>query len=158
MTVTAATFREHFPEFSDETPYPDAQISYWITVAGLLLNVQRWSTILDLGTELFVAHQMVLERQAQRAATAGGMPGTQIGIVSSKSVDKVSVSYEVNGAGLDPSAGHWNLTTYGMRFIQLSRMMGAGPIHVGVGCSLSELSSANAWPGPWQGNFPNMSG
>lgn len=155
MSVVAATFREHFLEFASETKFPDATIAYWLTVAGLLLNASRWTTLLDLGTELFLAHQMVLEAQAVAAAKKGGMPGVQIGVLNSKSVDKVSAGYEVS-ASLDPTAGHWNMTTYGMRFVQLSRLIGMGPIQVGVGCPPGPLSSANAWAGPWTYNFPNM--
>jgi hypothetical protein len=41
----------------------------------------------------------------------------------------VTQAYDTT-AGIVPEAGHWNLTTYGMRFIQLVLMFGAGPIQV----------------------------
>ncbi|ECC3368559.1 TPA: DUF4054 domain-containing protein, partial [Escherichia coli] len=44
---------------------------------------------------------------------------------SSKSVDKVSVSYDTS-ATLNPDAGFWNNTRYGAEFYQLITMFGAG--------------------------------
>ncbi len=152
MTVTASSFRIDFPEFADTTLYPDAGVNYWLTAAGLLLNVQRWSTVLDLGTELFAAHNLVIERKAQAEAANGAPPGISTGPVASKSVDKASISYDV-GAGIVPGAGHWNLTVFGTRFIALSRLISAGPIQVGLGCPADPLSSATAWPGPFSGGW-----
>jgi len=145
MTVTAASFRAHYPEFVDSVVYTDAQITYYLTLAGLMLNAPRWLSLLDLGTELFIAHNIVLEAKAQKTATAGGIPGEMTGITSSKSVDKVSVSYDTS-SGLVPGAGHWNLTIYGARFIKLMRMFGAGPLHVGGG--VAPDNTGMAWPGP----------
>lgn len=155
MTVTVASFRGHFVEFADAERYPNAQVAYWLQVAGLLLNVQRWGRTLDLGTELFIAHNTSIERIAMDEAGNGGVPGVTKGPVNSESVDKVSVGYDV-ASGIELDAGHWNNTIYGTRFIRLARMHGAGPIQVGMGCPLSPLSSANAWYGPWAWNFPNM--
>jgi hypothetical protein len=123
--VDIATFRADFPEFADVGAYPNAQVTFYLTLAGKLLNACRWADLLDMGTELFVAHNLVLERQNQAAAATGGVPGVQTGAVSGKTVDKVSVTYDAS-AGLETDAGHWNLTTYGTRFINLARMVGAG--------------------------------
>jgi hypothetical protein len=70
------------------------------------------------------------------------------GIVSSKSVDKVSVSYDTSGA-MEAGAGHWNLTTYGTRYIRLVKLVGAGPLQIG-GSSSTQYSAA-AWAGPYYG-------
>ena len=86
MTVTPSSFRVDYPEFADTTAYPDSGVAYWITVAGLLLNPRRWQDMLDVATELFVAHNLVLERQAQKSAAAGAVPGVSTGAVSSKTV------------------------------------------------------------------------
>lgn len=148
ITITVSQFRLDYPEFTDTTLYPDSQITYYLNLAGLLLNVCRWGNILNVGAELFVAHNIAIERQAQATAINGGVPGISSGPVSSKSVDKVSVSYDTQ-AGLETGAGHWNLTIYGTRFIRLAKMMGSGPIYVGVPtASETSLSSAGAWPGP----------
>lgn len=129
MTVTAASFRADFPEFASTTTYPDAMVSVWLAAAGNLLDAARWGALLDLGTELFIAHNLVLGARDQKAATNGGTGGAASGVMSSKSVDKVSVSYDT-GAGTIEGAGAWNLTTYGVRYLQLARLVGAGGLQI----------------------------
>lgn len=129
MTVNIATFRADYPEFANAATYPDSAITYWLKVAGLLLNACRWQDMLDVATELFVAHNLVLERQAQKSAAGGAAPGLSTGPVSSKTVGPVTQAYDTT-AGINSDAGHWNLTTFGTRFYQLMQMFGAGPIQV----------------------------
>lgn len=158
MTVTAASFRQTYPEFADVVRYPASQVAYYLALAGKMIdNGARWGDLEDDGRMLFIAHHVVLERKAMEAADQGNVPGVSVGVVNSKSVDKVSVGYDTS-AGTVKDAGHWNLTVYGIRLKQLMDMMGAGPIAVGVsaGC-LGPNSSSTAWPGPWQSLFPNPS-
>jgi len=154
MTITAAQLRQDYPEFTSTTAYPDSSINYWINMATLMLNTNRWGAasttstlaIYDIGMELFVAHNIVLEAKAQAEAAAGAPPGSSTGPVSSKSVGPVSVSYDTQ-AGIEKDAGHWNLTIYGTRFIKLAKQFGAGPIQVGVdACS---WTSGAAYNGPY---------
>ena len=143
MTVTAASFKTDFCEFSDISLYRDEDITFWLKYAGLLLNANRWGNILDLATELYVAHNLTIERQAKSAAANGAPPGLATGIISAKSVDSVSISYDTNSA-MEQDAGHWNLTTYGQRYWRMMRMFGAGPIQIGIGC----LDANSPWNGP----------
>ena len=129
MAVTVASFKTDFCEFSDITLYRDEDIAFWLKYANLLLNPNRWGNLLDLGLALFVAHNLVLERQAKLASANGAPPGLATGIISAKSVDSVSISYDTNSA-MEKDAGQWNLTTYGQRYYRLMRMFGAGPIQV----------------------------
>lgn len=162
MTVSVATFRADLPEFTSLSAYPDPGVTYWLTLAGLLLDPNRWgagaaiaisppSTVYDFGLEMFVAHNLVLERQAQKDAANGAVPGLNTGPVASKSVGSVSISYDAS-AGIELDAGHWNLTTYGTRFIKLARMMGAGGLQL-FGCP-GPFGSGGAWPGPWPYPLP----
>lgn len=125
MSVTPASFRGHFPEFADATAYPDGTVAFYIGLAGGLLPADRWGDSLDYGTELFTAHHLAIEAKEARSAAAGAIPGTLTGPQASKSVDKVSVSYNTQAVALT-DGGFWNLTTYGLRFFQLARMIGAG--------------------------------
>jgi len=127
--MDAATFRADLPEFASTVTYPDAQVNFYLGLGQKLLPADRWDDLLDYGLELFVAHNLVLSAQNVRAATSGGMPGVSIGVTSGKTVDKVSVTYDTQAAML-PDAGHWALTTYGIRFLQLARMVGAGGIQL----------------------------
>lgn len=145
MAITVAQFRIDYPEFTDTVTYPNSGVTYWLTLAYQLLNPDRWGAQIDTAAELFVAHNLALEARAQAEATNGVIPGTTTGPISSKSVDKVSVSFDV-GSGIQPDAGHWNLTVYGTRFIRLVRMFGAGPLFIGVGAV--PTGSGLGWPGP----------
>lgn len=127
MTTTVQSFRNSFPAFASSAVYPAGSVQFWLTFATLMLNADRWGEALDMGLCLFVAHNLVLEAKAEAEATAGGIPGATTGAVSGKSVDKVSINYDV-ASGIVADAGHWNLSIYGTRFIKLSRMMGAGPL------------------------------
>ena len=143
--ITVQQFRSDYPEFSSTAVYPNSQIEYWLNFAYLMLNAQRWGGMLHLGASMFIAHNLAIEARAQMEASAGGIPGQQTGPLSSKSVDKVSMSYDT-GAGIQPGAGHWNLTVYGTRFIKMARMFGAGPVQIGIG--IAPALSGQAWPGP----------
>lgn len=129
MTITPDQFRIDFSEFQDDTAYPDSGISFWLGIAYKLLNPIRWQDMLDTAAELFTAHNLVLERQAQKSAANGAVPGVSTGPISSKTVGPVTQAYDT-AAGINQDAGHWNLTTFGTRFYQLMQLFGAGPIQV----------------------------
>jgi len=152
MTVTAASFRVAFPEFTSITKYPDGQVDFWLALAVELLNAARWGTVLDYGVQLFVAHNLVLGYMAERQG-ANGVPGAASGMLNSKSVDKVSAGYDTASVA-ETDAGHWNLTTYGQRYVRMMRMFGAGPIQIGAGCGIG----VGAWGGinldNWGGGYP----
>lgn len=131
--ATEAQFRLDFPEFADTTVYTSSSVNFWITVATRLLNPNRWFDNLDLGIELFTAHNLALERLAMKGGAGGGIPGLVGGIASSKTIDKLSVTYDTK-IGLGPeSAGQFNLTIFGLRFWWLLNMAGMGPTQVGAG-------------------------
>ncbi len=129
MTVTVASFRVDFPEFASTTTYPDATVSFWLNASAMLLSADRWGDLLDLGTELFMAHNLALAAKDTISASRGGVPGTSTGIVSAKSVGAVSTSYDVASVALD-KGGAWNLTSYGIRYLQLARLIGPGGVQL----------------------------
>lgn len=120
--MDAATFQQNFPAFE---AVDQGDVTYWLTLGGKLLNTERWADLLDDGLQLFAAHNLALEIPANLAGAMGGAPGVSSGPTASKTVDKVSVSYDTT-AGIETDAGHWNLTNYGKRLIRLARMVGAG--------------------------------
>lgn len=131
--ITADQFRLDFHEFSSSVTYPDTMIDFWLTVAANFVRQCVWGNQYGLGCELYAAHNLVLEAQAQRASQTGGIPGVATGPINSKSVDKVSVGYDT-GVASEEGAGNWNLTTYGLRFKRLADLFGMGGIQLGV-CS-----------------------
>tara|TARA_R100000365_G_C2747006_1_gene76576 strand:+ start:1022 stop:1405 length:384 start_codon:yes stop_codon:yes gene_type:complete len=124
-----ATFRQNFTEFSDTTRYPESLVAFWLDVVTRLLRSDRWADLLDVGLGLALAHHLVLAVRDQNTAQAGKVPGTVLGMQTSKSVDTVSVSYDVS-AVTNEGGGFWNMTSYGVRFLGMARMVGAG------GCQL----------------------
>jgi hypothetical protein len=163
MTISATSFVTDFPEFSNTTLFPVSSINYWINYASLLVNPTIFGgpgdaaptnppdNLYDILLELFTGHNLVLEAQAQTTATAGGIPGITTGLITSKHVGPVSVSYDVR-AGINPDDGQYNLTIYGTRFINLYKLGGA-PGFVAHGHFASQYAffpvfGTAPWPGP----------
>jgi hypothetical protein len=159
MTVTAASFRKDFPiVFGGQSAYPNETINYWLAVAGLMLTglLQRAgpssatadsppTTIYDMLVEMFVAHNLILEKMAADAAQKGGNPGIVKGPITSISVGSVSISYDPSAA-LEYDSGIWALSIYGQRFIKLARFYGSGPVQIGIG--VAPPFALGAWAGP----------
>ncbi|GAA5786134.1 DUF4054 domain-containing protein [Chitiniphilus shinanonensis] len=127
--MDAQQFRTGFPEFASTSIYPTATIDFWLGLGEKMLPPDRWCDLLDHGLELFTAHHLALGASNQRAAAVGGVPGQVKGPATSKSVDKVSAGFD-SGAVTLTDGGFWNLTTYGIEFLQLARMVGAGGIQL----------------------------
>lgn len=129
---TPDKFRTDFPQFADETKYPTSMIQARLSLADMLMNESRFGEdIFPYVVELFVAHYMALYAADMRGAAVGAAGGANSGVASSKSVDKVSVSYDT-GTTLNPDAGFWNNTRYGSEFWEYLMIFGAGAIQLGM--------------------------
>jgi len=127
MTVTLASFRAAYPEFS-AAQYPDATITYNLGFASRLLDQVRWGELYDDGIMLVTAHNLVVSAPSAVGAS-GRVSGTPIGIAASQSVGSVSKSIDT-GIGLQDGAGLYGATSYGRRYYQLLTMIGAGGIQL----------------------------
>ena len=123
-----AQFRADFPEFASTTDYTASMLDFWASVAAELVSVSKWGNLYNQGISLFVAHNLALQRRNMNAAS-GGIPGSQTGMLASKAVGRVSVGYDNGNVALD-NGGQWNLTTYGMQYLQLARMIGVGGVQL----------------------------
>jgi hypothetical protein len=121
-------FRSHFPEFTDETLYPDAQIVFWSGIGTARLNVIRWDTLLTHGIELLTAHYLVIAVRNAKSADGGNIPGGAAG-VSNKAIGGASIGYDTAATNLE-DAGNFNLTTYGREFIKLARIVGIAGLQI----------------------------
>lgn len=117
--MQASDFLTIFPEFADATLYPTARITFWLGVASNQINPVRWAALADQGQALLTAHYLVIDRRNTKT------PGAVSGVVTSKSVDGVSVSMDAGAVTMD-QAGHYNQSNYGIQYWQLAQMMGAG--------------------------------
>lgn len=145
MAATETDFRGTFPAFKDATKFPAPQVSFYLTMGYKLHNADRWGDCLDFGVMLWAAHNMTLDYESQRMIAAGQNPGTVRGAVTSMSADGVSWARDASSA-MNPAAGHWNLSQYGLRWLNLMSLMGAGPLQIGV--PTADEISAGDWPWP----------
>ena len=131
--MTVDEFRAAFPAFTVEL-FPDARVEFYLALAGERLPPDRWGGLLPGGTALFVAHNLTLEKAAERAADgAGGFYAAAGPVVSeseSKTVGGVSKTVSTGRAGAAATgyaaAGQWNDTVYGKQFWELAQIVGAG--------------------------------
>ncbi len=157
--VTIAQFRADFPAFTDTTVYPDAMIQWNITWATNLMNAYRWGNMYVQGMELLVAHLSFLNAQQNLAAAAGGAPGISKGMIASEGAGAVSLGYDTSSTA-EEKAGAYNLTQWGQQFIRLARLIGMGPIQVGIGyqpwqAAQTDLISAYSGPIDYLMGFSN---
>ena len=125
LLPTSDQFRADFPEFSDKTRYPDPSVNFYLAQADNLLDQDRFGDQFVYLAELFTAHYTEIRGRRSVQAALGGVNSSGGGILTSKSVDKVSASYDVSGI-INPDAGFWNNTDYGREFFWWWEMSGAG--------------------------------
>lgn len=128
---------------------PVSQLSTSGSGTGATFNLKFTSapyTEYDFATELFVAHNVVLDRKAQISAANGSLPGEMTGPVNSKSVGGISISYDVALAAFQ-GMGDWNLTIYGVRFARMVKLFGMGPLTI-VGSPVPGWLQGPGWQGP----------
>ena len=127
-SLTLAQFRTNFPAFR-ATEYPDAVVKYRLALADKFFTDDIWSDE-DLRLHacgLYVAHFLSLGGKDDCGHYSGA--GTTGGIVTSKSVDGASVSYD-NSATIEGNAGFWNATIFGRELWQLMRIICAGAVQI----------------------------
>lgn len=144
MTVTVESFRAAYDEFSDPADYSDTMINGVLTTGALLMNAQRWGNLFDLGLSLRSAHFLALRRRSMLSAQGGGVPGIGMGVINSKSVDKVRIGFDVKAGTLD-GEGQWNLTVYGIEYIQLAEMVGMGGVQISPTCPPGVTGTGSDW-------------
>jgi hypothetical protein len=128
--ITPDQFRLDMPVFEDPTIYPDPTVQYFLDVSGVMINEKRWGQMTVMGMELVTAHFLTLQRYAFLKAGgnvggAGGVPALAGGLMSSKSVSKVSVSYDQSSTSVE-GGGPWNYTVFGQQFLWWASLAGTG--------------------------------
>ncbi|MFG1417179.1 DUF4054 domain-containing protein [Xanthobacter sp. V0B-10] len=127
--VDYATFVAVFPEFASPATFPEAQVAFWLGQAPNQLSARRFGANFELACMLFAAHNLALGAKDAKAAAFGGVGGGASGVTSSKTVDKVTVSYDT-GATTIAGAGAWNATSYGTRLYKMIQAANTGPYYI----------------------------
>lgn len=118
-TISVSEFRSRYPSFTEDE-YPDAAVSVRIDLAEKFFA--GWDeAVQDHAVGLYVAHYLTAHGSSHSAPA--------MGIVSGKSVDGASVSYDT-GTASEQGAGFWNSTTFGRELYQLMRIFGAGAVQL----------------------------
>lgn len=127
--MTVWQFRELYPSFT-EALYPDFAVETRLSLGEEFLSEKVWRkvSVRTHAVGLYTAHYLA----AYGSASAGGSSkseGSGMGVVSSKSVDGASISYDT-GSTVEQGAGFWNSTPYGRELWQLMRVFGAGAVQL----------------------------
>ena len=126
MTVTVAAFRARFPEFTDDTVYPDARIEIFIEDAQLVYmgaDENRWLGKYDYAQAYLVAHLLV-----SGEASEVGDSSVKVGPVSSKSAGGVSVTRAVATKDRSDGDDFYMGTVYGQRFLMTRNVCFVGVV------------------------------
>lgn len=127
--MTVWQFRELYPSFT-EALYPDFAVETRLALGEEFLSEKVWRKVAvrTHAVGLYTAHFLA----AYGSTAAGGSgkeSGSGMGVVSSKSVDGASISYDT-GSTVEQGAGFWNSTPYGRELWQLMRVFGAGAVQL----------------------------
>jgi Protein of unknown function (DUF4054) len=122
--LTVADFRARFPEFLCPNIYPDARILIFLTDALMDINVDKFGDLAERAQLYLAAHYLAVATGTQQG------DASNVGKVSSKSVDSVSVSY--SGGGESAQADIYESTSYGQIYLGLVKRVCPGMITVGV--------------------------
>jgi hypothetical protein len=124
MAATTENIRLRFPEFSDETEYPDARIQLFIddAVAQMGTNEKRWCGKYDIAQAYLVAHFLTLATNSEAGDTSA-----KTGPVQSKTAGGVSVTRAASDASKRSARDDYLLqTAYGQRYDDLRRQCFVG--------------------------------
>jgi Protein of unknown function (DUF4054) len=142
--ITSDQFRANFVAFQNTSIYPDSMIDFWLQFAYIFISPTLWGTVVDLGAQLFVAHNLTLEGLSNAEGGNGAPPGMTSGPIVTKTVGELTITYDPS-SGVNPDDTSWNLTNYGSRFVKLAKQFGSIPTQLGIG--RTPLFNGPAWPG-----------
>lgn len=127
MTINTDQFRANFPEFKSTTIYPDSMVNLWLQYAYLLLPARRWCLALDLGAQLYTAHNLTMQGLSTAEGGNGAPPGMTVGPISSKTVGELTIAYDT-AMGANADDGPFASTRYGTLLLHMARQFGSGPL------------------------------
>ena len=123
MTCTVEEFRIRFPEFSDDTEYPDPRIQLFLNdaVEDIGTDEDRWCGKYNRAHCYLAAHLLFAG-----TGTEAGDISSKAGPVSSKSAGGVSVTRAVTSKSRSDSDEFYSSTAYGQQFLVIRNMCFVG--------------------------------
>jgi hypothetical protein len=135
-------FLAFYPQFGNNSEgvpvVPTTVLQAFVTLATNTLNQARWQSMWAMAIGWYVAHFCTLYLQSVADPNGGAAAvfeaGRAQGVITSKTVGDVSVSYDPNLAGRDtPTMAGWgafHLTVYGQQLITMGRLVGKGGMYI----------------------------
>lgn len=126
-TYNDALFRAQFPAFASTLLYPEVMLATYFEIATCYVDANDTCRLagdcLQYALNLLTAHLVALNAAAP---ATGGTPG----IVSSATIDKVSVSFQIPTTA-SPFLLWLNKTGFGQQLAALLRVKAVGGFYVG---------------------------
>lgn len=131
-SYTLADFYDFYPQFEGQVP--ETVIQSFINLASANINKERWHDSWAFGMALFIAHFLTLYVKTcgtEDDPLTNLASGNVRGIQTSKSVDGVSISYDVSAVLTELDGwGSYKLTEYGIQLLTMARLLGKGGMYV----------------------------
>jgi hypothetical protein len=136
---TTADFLTLYPQFGESDAgtriIPESVLDLYLEFAHACLQEGRWRSAWKMGMGLFAAHWCTLYLQAAVDPSSGAAgvvaQGQTKGLVASKSVGDVSISYDFSAATQDLSGwAGWTQTTFGAQLATLAKIIGKGGMYI----------------------------
>lgn len=124
MSCNVATFRVRFPEFSDDTDFPDLRIQLFLDDARdcyMGTDENRWCNTYDKAQCYLGAHLLALGTGSEAGDTS-----TKAGPISAKTAGGVSITRAVSSKVRSDGDEFFMGTSYGQQFISLRNMCFVG--------------------------------
>ena len=135
---TANDFKRVYPQFwhNDVPLVPEEVLAMYIGFANSIVNITRYHESWQVCLCLVIAHFLVLYMRTTTPNPDGGAAAVikaaeTKGLVASKSVEGVSVSYDYSTAIADLDGwAEWKTTEYGVQFLTLAKAYNLGGMRV----------------------------
>lgn len=123
--ITPADFELRFPEFIETD---ENRIQLFIDDATLILNESFWGLKYDMGLSYYSAHLLKIALRTEPGLSSSA---NNVGPISSKSVDGVSVSYAISSSSSTDTADDFlKSTVYGQRYLSLRKTLGTAAMSI----------------------------
>jgi hypothetical protein len=126
MASNVAEFRTRFPEFADDTSYPDARITMFLEDAQVMhigTGEIRWGNRYNRAQLFIAAHLLYVA-----TSTEAGDPSGKAGAVLSKTAGSVSVTRAASAQSNSGGDDFFLTTSYGQQYIALRNTTFVGAV------------------------------
>lgn len=138
----ATDFFPSYPQFGPKGTAPNQTylvlpvvMQMYCDLAYASLSYNRWHEAWNVAMGWFIAHFLTLYLQSMASAASAAAQviaaGQSRGLVASKTVGDVSVSYDYNSIAQDLDGwAAWKLTTFGVQLATFAKRIGRGGMYV----------------------------